>query len=192
MGWNDAALITPPRDRVIEVTSGTAWRYEDVYRSSDARRRPHTTLRQWRLQGGVRLVLWHDAAVLGLDPPREGGWIDTSSDSMMPGFRFWREYENPLAGDDSLLTSTVPPHPLEEEFEGDARLRLYDRIEAEIAKDIAWADGILARYEKEGRVDERIVSMRAEHVAALARTVAARAVAYDPYDMPPGVQGKAA
>jgi hypothetical protein len=192
MSWNEVEIVPPPRDRVIEVTSGAAWMHEDTYHPRDARRRPHTTWRHWKFQGGVALVLWHEGTELGGHLAETGAWIDTMSGGVFPGFRFWREYENPLAGHNGLLTSTVPPYPLNQDFEGDARLRLYDQIEDAILKQIAWAERVIARDVDDGREPSPgTVRAKATYEANLARTRAERVVAYDPHDLPVDVRGEA-
>jgi hypothetical protein len=137
-------------------------------------------------------VIWRNGADLGGSLADTGAWIDTRSDGLFGPFRFWREYENPLAGRNGLLTSTVPPFPLEQEFEGDARLRLYDQIEDAIAKQIAWADDIIARYVADGRQpNPGTVRAKAAYEENLARTRAERASAHDPHELPVDVRGTA-
>ena len=190
MPWNETDIVAPPRDRVIEVTSGAAWAHEDSYQDADQRYRPDTTWRTWRFQGGVALVIWRDNSTLATKMDAGGAWIETTSGGLFGPFRFWREYENPLAGRNGLLTSTTPPYPIEQKFKGDARLRLYDQIEAEIRKNIAWAEGVIARDVAEGRQPgPGTVRALAAYETKLAKTLAARASAYDPYDLPEDVRG---
>ncbi len=192
MPWNETAIVPPPRDRVIEVTSGAAWCHEDTYLPAGSTRRPDTTWRTWKFQGGVALVMWRDAADLAVTTPEGGAWIDTMRGGLFGPFRFWREYENPLAGHNGLLTSTTPPHPVEQQFDGDARLRLYDQIEDAIAKQIAWAENVIARDVADGREpNPGTVRALATYRANLERAVADRASAYDPYDLPVDVRGTA-
>jgi len=192
MPWNEVEIVPPPRDRVIEVTSGAAWMHEDTYHARDHRTRPHTTWRHWKFQGGVALVMWYDAEYLGDHHAEGGAWLDTRTGGFFPDFRFWREYENPLAGHNGLLTSSVPPYPVSQDFEGDARLRLYDQIEDAILKQIAWADRVIGIDVADGREpNPGTVRAKATYEANLARTRAERVVAYDPYDLPVDVRGEA-
>jgi len=192
MPWNDVDDMSPPLDRVIEVTSGAAWMYEDTHHPRDQRHRPNTTWRHWKFQGGVALVMWHADVELGGRPAAKGAWIETRSGGLFGTFRFWREYENPLAGSNGLITSSVPPYPINQDFEGDARLRLYDQIEDAISKQIAWCDTVIARDVSDGREpNPGVVRARASHEAHLARTLYERAAAYDPYDLPVDVRGVA-
>ena len=189
MPWNKVEEVEPPKDRVIEVTSGGAWVYEDRYYAPDTRRRPNTTHRVWKFQGGVTLVLWHEGD--GLIPAyKDGAWIETLSGSIMPGFKFWREYENPIAGLEGYITDTTPPHPIYQDFEGDARLRIYDQLEASVTKDIAWANKVIEDDVSRGRMgNPSTVRALGLYEARLLKIQADRANAFDPYDLPPNVRG---
>lgn len=192
MPWNVTKDVPPPLDRVLEVTSGAAWMYEDTHHPRDHRHRPDTTWRYWKFQGGVALVMWHADVELGGKPARKGAWIETRTGGLFGDFSFWREYENPLAGNNGLITSSVPPYPINQDFAGDARLRLYDQIEDAIRKQIAWCDTVTAREIADGREpNPGVVRARATHEAHLARTLSERAAAYDPYDLPIDVRGVA-
>lgn len=192
MAWNVTETVPAPLDRIIEVTSGGAWGYEDTYHPRDARSRPHTTVRNWQFRGGVALVFWQDASVLGGDWPAGGAWIETTSGNVFPGFRFWREYDNPLAGHDDLLTSCVLPFEISQDFEGDARLRLYDQMEESMRRLIASVDHRIERDTAHGHPTLPVTTrVRASYEEKLARIVAARLHAYDPHDLPSGVQGVA-
>lgn len=192
MPWNDVDHLPAPLDRVIEVTSGAAWIHEDTYHDRDNRHRPDTTWRHWKYQGGVALVMWSTDVKLGGKNPQKGAWIDTRSGGLFPPFRFWREYENPLAGSNDMITSTTPPFAINQQFEGDARLRLYDQIEDAIVKQIAWADSVIARDVADGR-EPNPGSLRAKaaYEANLERTRAERTHAFDPHDLPVDVRGVA-
>jgi len=190
MPWNDVNDAPAPLDRVIEVTSGAAWCYEDAHRDKDHRHRPNTTWRHWKYQGGVALVIWNADVELGRRPVRKGAWIDTQSGGIFHDFRFWREYENPLAGNNGLITSTRPPFPINQEFAGDARLRLYDQIEKAIVKQIEWAESVIARDVAEGRQpNPASLRSKATYESNLERTRAERADAYDPHELPVDVRG---
>lgn len=188
MPWNKVEDIAPPKDRVIEVTSGAAWVYDDTYFNKDNRYRPDKTSRYWSYQGNVELVLWYDALTLG---DKKGAFMSTRG-GLMPEFKFWREYENPLAGLEGYLTDTTPPHSINETFDGDARLRLYPDIEAAANKNIAWLQEVIARDVADGRPPlpstERGLRLGIEHAN---KVTAEKAAAYDPYELPENVRGKA-
>ena len=187
MPWNSVEEIEPPKDRVIEVTSGGAWVYEDRYADLGDRRRPNTTHRNWKFQGGVMLVLWYEADQLAT---KTGHWIDTLSGGIMQPFKYWREYENPLQGSNTYLTSTTPPYPIHQDFQGDARLRIYDQIEGKVRKEIAWAENIIQREEAEGRQPTpSVIRALGLYQERLAKVIEDRIQAFDPYDLPIDVRG---
>jgi len=188
MPWNKVEDIAPPTDRVIEVTSGAAWTYEDSFLDATHRHRPNTTARHWTYQGDVALVLWYSAEALGA---KQGSFLSTKG-GMMPPFTFWREYENPLAGLEGYITDTTPHRPINERFDGDARLRLYPDIEAAANKNIAWLQDVIGRDVAAGRPplpsSERGLRLGIEHAN---KVTADKAAAYDPYELPENVRGKA-
>lgn len=188
MAWNNVDDIAAPTDRVIEVTSGGAWVYDDYYYGPTNKHRPNTTMRSWNFQGGVKLVIWRSAEDVG---QKTGMWLDTQG-GIFPGFKFWREYENPLEGLPGYITQTTPPHPFNEKFEGDARLRLYDDIEADARKSIAWAADVIDRDVRVNRTpNPTAVRSKGMYEERLAQVLEARLLAYDPYDLPENVRGKA-
>lgn len=187
MPWNNVAENEPPKDRIIEATWGGAWTYTDFYYAKTSKRRPNTTARTWSFTGGVVLAIWRSAEDLERE---EGAWVDTQNMPIFPMFKFWREYENPLQ-EPGYLTQVVPPHAHYQDFSGDARLRLYDAMEAEIQKQIDLNTRFVSEDIAAGKTPlpstVRALGLSEERLKVLKEM---RADAYDPYELPEKVHGR--
>lgn len=121
--WISVDDQEPPKDRVIEITSGYAWKPKNIYLPASNRplgRQVTETVRLWQIHGAIMLAYWMTAEETGQE---QGLWIAAGTDGAAPqNFRFWREAENPIADVDDLYTSArCPVEGRSEKFVGDAR-----------------------------------------------------------------------
>lgn len=123
--WLNVEEHPPPKDRLIEVTSGVAWRLEQQTVP------PFTkTINEL---GSVSLVYWGK-------PPRwfyttiaPEGWVVFGGGFVNQNFKFWRPFINPVKGgvDNYVFTEKVPDvetmpvyTPSEEEIKNKQKMKM--------------------------------------------------------------------
>lgn len=93
--WKSVIEFSPPKDRVIIVTSGASWHRQDEVvpaRSVKGAIVPGRHVKRLLGRGGVALVYWRDK-VFGM----EGGrWLTLDGGFGPQDFRYWAEFNNPI------------------------------------------------------------------------------------------------
>ena len=114
--WFSVENNPPPKDRIIEVTSGTKWYTHDYYSKYTK-----TTTRTWSIRGWTTLAIWKPAVISPLDNVIfEAQFVDLCGGKtlMILPFKYWREWVNPL-GNEQEFNAYPPAGVLIQTFEGD-------------------------------------------------------------------------
>ncbi len=98
IAWKSTAEIEPPKDRLILITSGIAWRREDTTRPARTTNRgvviPERHYKSRRAIGGVQLVYWLSPEEAG---QKEGVWVEFGRNWIgQQTFEYWAEFNNPI------------------------------------------------------------------------------------------------